>query len=173
MEQYPNSSSKEGVIQETNKESYVYFLCLINWQNPLKQWELNELKNYLKSLDKSSQIGDWLKIDLGWEKEFGNKISTSELGFYHSRLIFRFELKELPKNITEVRIIKENLEDKIEEFFGDESEGIIKEIKDKDAKSPYLFTYPIFELIDTAKFWSPMEKKTLFLTNNMFFYKIG
>lgn len=165
MEQYSNGSLGKDV-----KGNYFYFLCLINWQNVLQSRELNEIKNYIMGLGDSEPIGDWIKVDLGWEKEIGT-ISKSELGFYHSRLIFNFKLQKSPKDIAEIRNIREELEKKIEEFCGDENKGLIKQIKDK-SKSPYIFTYPIFELKRKAKFWDSPKNRPYSLQTTCFFTKL-
>lgn len=172
MEQYQSKSNKGDAIKEKKKDSFLYFLSLINWQNPLSYGELNELINYLKTLGETSQLGDWLKIKLDWEKEICDKISTSELGFYHSRFIFRFKLLVPPKNMTEIRKLREDIENKIEDFFINDKQGVINEIKEKNSNPPYIFVYPVFELNKKAEFWKPIEKKPYSLQTTCFFTEL-
>ena len=173
MKQYSiESHGKNANLKEKNV-NYVYFLCLINWQTILKSGELNKIKNYIKESGKSHEsIGDWIKVDLGWENVIGNRISKSELGFYHSRLIFKFRLQKPPNDITETREIREELEEKIIEFCGDKNKGFIKQIKDY-AKPPYIFTYPIFELNKKVKFWKPPEQRPYSLQTTCFYTKLN
>lgn len=173
MEQFSNESHIKDLNLEKKNTNYVYFLCLIDWANVLKSEELNEIKDHIKGLGKSLEpIGDWIKVDLGWEKKI-NTISKSELGFYHSRLIFKFRLQKHPESITEIRKIREELEEEIRYFC--EEKGIIKkikEIKDKTAKPPYIFTYPIFELNRKGKFWKIPEQRPYSFQTTCFYTEL-
>ncbi len=171
MDQYSNESNGNNVNLEKKKASYLYFLCLINWHKILESEELNQIKNYIKEIGELHElIGDWIKVNLGWEKDI-NMISKSELGFYHSRLIFKFRLREPPKDIAEIREIREEIEEKIKIFCEDEKKGIIKQIK-QIAKPPYLFTYPIFELGKGAEFWRSPQQRPYSLQTTCFYTKL-
>lgn len=150
--------------------NFVYFLCLINWESLLESEEVNQIKDYIsrKAVSNSPEpFGDWIKIDLGWEKKIGI-ITESKLGFYHSRLIFKFGLQEVPKTITEIREIREELEKEIIDFCGDEEKKFIKQIKDR-CKTPYIFIYQIFEIEEKAELWKAPEQRPYSLQTTCFF----
>jgi len=161
-----------------NRVNYVYYLCLIHWQKVLTNEELNIFNEDVKNLDKSrenyqSLNDNWTKIQLQWENDeiFKEIISESELGFYHSRLIFKFRLKGTPNTLMEVREKRINLETKIEQFCQEEIIEIIKKI-DKDAKAPIIFIYPIFELNRKENFWNFERKRPFSLPTTCFYTKL-
>ena len=171
MDQYPNKAKGNNINFEKKNVCYIYFLCLINWHKILESGELNQIENHIKEIGESHElIGDWIKVNLGWEKDI-NTISKSELGFYHSRIIFKFRLKEQPKNIAEIRKIREEIEEKIKIFCEDEKKGIIKQIK-QIAKPPYIFTYPIFELEKDVQFWKSPGQRPYSLQTTCFYTKL-
>ncbi len=145
--------TKKDVNSKEKKTNYVYFLCLINWQTILTSEKLKQIEDYIENEGTTpKKIVDWIKIDLDWENTI-KEISKSELGFYHSRLLFKFRLKKQPEDIAEIRKIRETLGKEIKEFLGNEEKKFIKKIKEK-ANKPYIFYYPIFELNKKGNFWN-------------------
>lgn len=162
-----------------NSVNYVYYLCLIDWHKILTNEEMHNFKKVIKNLDKSpenneSSDEDWIKIKLEWENDDDLKkiISESDLGFYHSRLIFSLKLTKAPKTVTETRKIRIKLEKKIRAFFQNE---LIKEIKKitKDVNGMLIFIYPIFELYRKEKFWDFERKRPYSLPTTCFFTKLN
>lgn len=139
---------------------------------------MHKFKETIAKLDKSPKSNeslseDWTKINLEWENDINlkNILTKSNLGFYHSRLIFWLKLKEAPKTVTKIRRIRVKLENKIKEFCQNE---IIKEIKEinKETKGPLIFIYPIFELYREDRFWSLERKRPYSLPTTCFFTKL-
>jgi len=163
--------TKKEVKSRKKNKNLVYFLCLINWKKILKTGKPEQIETYLENIGTlPRKIGDWIKIDLDWEKRV-DMISKSELGFYHSRLIFQFLLKEPLKNIADVRKIREALEDEIRKFCGDNEEGFIIKIKDK-ANMPYIFYYPLFELNKEEEFWKSPDERPYSLQTTCFYTEL-
>jgi len=163
--------TKKELSSGKKNNNKVYFLCLINWKKILKTGTPEKIEKYIEKIGTSARkIGDWIKIDLDWEKQV-KQISKSELGFYHSRLIFKFILKEPIKNIADVRRIREALENEIRQFFKNEQKGFIEQIKDKVNK-PYIFYYPIFELNKEEEFWSREEERPYSLQTTCFYTEL-
>jgi len=129
----------------------VYVLCLIDWETKILSPE--ELKEFtLKIMQSSSrEIDGWTITSLNWP-ELADIISNVELGFYHSRMMFKFDLESTPKNIFQVREVRKRLESKIEHFCLKEVIPHAKSYNAK-AKKPYIFTYPIFELNVQEDLW--------------------
>ncbi len=161
-----------------DKGNYVYYLCLINWHKILKKDEIKDFKEEIKKLDRSTESiqlpsEDWTKIKLEWEKgdNLKDMLSKSDLGFYHSRLIFRFKLKKAPITVTETRNVRIKLENKISEFCKNEIIKAIKKIL-KNAKGLLIFIYPIFELHRKEEFWDYKKKRPYSLPTTCFFAEL-
>jgi len=147
----------------------VYYLCLIDWQRILKNEELMECRN--KIIQPSQEpIDGWTIKPLNWP-ELADAVSNIELGFYHSRLIFKFDLKSTPKNIFDVRQLREKLQSKIEDFCSKQVIPIVKSYV-KDARQPFIFIYPIFELNIEEDFWRFKERKPYSLRTTCFFTEL-
>lgn len=163
--------TKKEVESKKKNKNVVYFLCLINWKKILKTGKPEQIEKYLENIGiLPRKIGDWKKIDLDWENRVAT-ISKSEIGFYHSRLIFQFLLKEPINSISDVRKIREALEDEIRNFCGDHGEGFIANIKDK-ANKPYIFYYPLFELNKEEKFWKSPDERPYSLQTTCFYTEL-
>jgi hypothetical protein len=98
--------TKKDVNSKEKKTNYVYFLCLINWQTILTSEKLKQIEDYIENEGTTpKKIVDWIKIDLDWENTI-KEISKSELGFYHSRLLFKFRLKKQPEEMKRKNSLK-------------------------------------------------------------------
>lgn len=149
---------------------HVYFLSLIDWETKvLSPEELKEFTN--KVMGPSTQsIDGWAIKPLKLSK-LDDIISNTELGFYHSRLIFKFDLKSTPKDIFQVRELRKRLESEIEDFCRKEVIPAITSYNRK-AKKPYIFIYPIFELNIQEDFWRLKGKKPYSLATTCFFTEL-
>jgi hypothetical protein len=147
----------------------VYFLCLIDWERILRSEELKELTEKIVG-SSPRQVNGWKTKPLEWQ-ELSEIISKAELGFYHSRLIFNFDLKSTPKTIFEIRNIRERLESRIENYCSKELVPIIKSCN-KEAKEPFIFTYPIFELNIQESFWKFGRQKPYSLPTTCFYTEL-
>ena len=149
--------------------NHVYFLCLIDWERILGSKELQEVtEKIIVSSDRT--IDGWKIKPLDWP-ELSDIISKAELGFYHSRLIFKFDLRSTPKDIFEIRDRREKLESKIEDYCSKEVISVIKSYS-KKAKAPFIFTYPIFELNIQEDFWEFERQKPYSLPTTCFYTEL-
>ena len=150
--------------------NHLYFLCLIDWET--KILSPKELKGFTAKIMGSSTrtIDSWEIKPLDWP-EFTDIMSSVELGFYHSRLIFKFDLRSAPKTLSEVREMREKIELKIEDLCLNKMIPIIKSYN-KKAKEPYIFIYPIFELNVQEDFWRFEGQKPYSLPTTCFFTEL-
>jgi hypothetical protein len=150
--------------------NHAYFLCLIDWETKILSPE--ELKDFTNKIIESSArtIDDWKIKPLSWPK-LADIISNVELGFYHSRLIFKFDLGSALKDISQIREIRKKLESKIEDFC---IKKVIPHAKPyiKEPKEPHIFIYPIFELNIREHFWRFEGQKPYSLPTTCFFTKL-
>jgi len=151
----------------------VYFLCLIDWGKILKDKDLTECTEKIIHTPER-QIDGWAIRSLDWAKlpELADIISNAELGFYHSRLIFKFDLKSTPKDLRGIRRHREKLESKIEDFCLEKIIPVIKSYS-KFTRKPFIFTYPIFELNRLERFWKFEKRKPYSLPTTCFFTELN
>lgn len=147
----------------------MYFLCLIDWGQVLGSKELKKVTD--KIIGSPDRTSDGWKIKtLKWS-ELSDIISKVELGFYHSRLIFKFDLSSTPKTILDIREQRERLELKIEDYCSINVIPIIRSFS-KNSKNPLIFTYPIFELNRQEEFWRFNGRRPYSLPTTCFFTKL-
>ena len=147
----------------------MYFLCLIDWGQVLGSKELKKVTD--KIIGSPDRTSDGWKIKtLKWS-ELSDIISKVELGFYHSRLIFKFDLSSTPKTILDIREQRERLELKIEDYCSKNVIPIIRSFS-KNSTNPLIFTYPIFELNSQEEFWRFNGRRPYSLPTTCFFTKL-
>lgn len=152
---------------ERESDNHAYFLGLIDWENKiLDPQALREITDRIMGPTVKT-VDDWKIKPLCWPK-IGDIASSVELGFYHSRLIFKFDLVSPPFDILGIREVRKRLESEIEDFCKDSVIEIIKAYN-KDAKEPYIFVYPIFELNVQENFWKFEGRKPYSLPTTCFY----
>ena len=153
--------------------NHAYFLCLIDWGKILTDEELARCTEKIIP-DADPKVDGWAIRPLDWPKlpELADKISKAELGFYHSRLIFKFDLQSTPKDLHGIRKFREELESKIENFCVKEIIPIIKSCSQR-VKRPFIFMYPIFELNRLEPFWKFKKQKPYSLPTTCFFTELN
>jgi hypothetical protein len=143
---------------------------LIDWETKILNPE--ELKDFTDKIIGTSAraIDDWKIETLSWS-ELSSIVSNVELGFYHSRLIFKFDLRSTPKDISHIREIRKKLESKIEDFC---VKKVIPHVKPyiKEPREPHIFIYPIFELNIQEDFWRFAGKKPYSFQTTCFFTEL-
>lgn len=150
--------------------NHAYFLCLIDWENKiLSSKELDEFAASIMG-STATTLGDWKKKPIVWS-EFSDIISNAELGFYHSRLIFKFDLLSVPKGIAGIRELRKGIESKIESSCINQIIPAIKKYN-KEAREPHIFIYPIFELDIKESFWNSQGEKPYSLPTTCFYTEL-
>ena len=158
-------------ISACGARNHVYFLCLIDWEGVLRSEELEKLTEKIIGLTPPKIIDGWKIKPLDWEEDLSDIISKAGLGFYHSRLIFNFDLKSTPKDIFGIRKVRERLESKISDYCSNEIVPIIKSYN-REAKEPFIFTFPIFELNIKEDFWKFEKQKPYSLPTTCFYAEL-
>ncbi len=132
----------------------------------------DELKKFTNKImgSSTSTTDGWTTKTLDWP-ELSDSISKAELGFYHSRLIFRFDLRSTPKDILRIRELRRKLESTIEDFCSNEIIPFVRSYN-RRAKKPFIFVFPIFELNIQEDFWIFRGQKPYSLPTTCFFTEL-
>lgn len=153
--------------------NHVYFFCLIDWGKILTDDELMTCNQKITSKSKPDVDG-WTTKSLDWATlpELLDIITDAEFGFYHSRIIFKFDLRSTPENLQEIRKIRERLEAKVKDYC---SKNIVPVIKahGENVKNPLMFIYPVFELNRYEPFWKFDYKKPYSLSTTCFYTELN
>lgn len=94
-----------------------------------------------------------------------DEVTNIIIGYYHSRLIFRFNLISVPKDIISIRKLRTRLEKKISAFLMDKVVPAMKAY----AGNPRIFIYPVFEIQSGEPFWK-FDKQTPYSLPTTCFY---
>jgi hypothetical protein len=153
--------------------NHVYFFCLIDWGKILTDDELMTCNQKITSKSKPDVDG-WTTKTLDWATlpELSDIITKAEFGFYHSRIIFKFDLRSTLENLQEIRKIRERLESKIKDYC---SKKIIPVIKahGENVKDPLMFIYPVFELNRYEPFWRFAPKRPYSMPTTCFYTELN
>lgn len=143
-----------------------FFLCLLNWQGIFltnKQMKLFA-KQILKL--KIEGKGGWFKGSIKFAKIRGVEPDV-EIGYYHSRLIFRFKIRLIPKTMLLARQLRANLQRAVDGFINSK---ITNENMDKiGIPMPKFFIYPIFQIKRDEEFWKIESDVTYSLPTTCFY----
>jgi hypothetical protein len=160
-------------LERDNKSSpkdCAYFLCLIDWENlNLDSKENQEFANMVLG-EGTEVVDDWIVKSLSWSNLDG-KVSGIKLGFYHSRLIFQFNLISAPNQLSGIRVLRKKIEKEIEIFCDN---TVIKAMKlyRPTLREPHIFVYPIFELNRKNYFWDSKFTKPYSMATTCFYTEI-
>jgi hypothetical protein len=113
---------------------------------------------------------DWIVKSLTWDN-LDDMVSCIKLGFYHSRLIFQFDLLSAPNKLSGIRELRKKIEKAIEVFC---ENTVIKAMKfyRPTLKEPCIFVYPIFELDNKNLFWKSKFNKPFSMATTCFYTEI-
>ena len=108
------SNTKELKIEHPKKAEFLYYMCLLDWSGVI----LDEAKHKIiaKAVMPNGQQTDGWRImwnEADQLKDYGVKPRFLS-GFYHSRVILRFELISCPEIISTVREIRQAVEGFVE-----------------------------------------------------------
>jgi len=151
----------------------MYVLCLIDWET--KNLKSDEYKNITEEImgSQPKTIGNWAikELDMKNQNNLSNRILSAELGFYHSRFIFKFELESPFNKISDIRDFREAIQSKINEYCN--KKKIIEIIKKyrKGLKKPHIFCYSVFELDGKSDFWKS-EKRPFSMETTCFYTEL-
>lgn len=144
------SVSEEIKVEHHHQVNYLYYMCLIDWSGVI----IDESKHKLiaKSLMPEGQQTE------GWRITWNEYTQLTDCGinsgflsgFYHSRVILRFELTSCPKTISEVREIRQDVESFVEKYLVD---NVISMSRECLETLPKAFIYPVFELTANCPIW--------------------
>jgi hypothetical protein len=134
-----------------DEDNVAYYLALLDWRQILKPGKLYDFRDEVIPLPRKPEDGWRTSKSLNWA-ELSDIIRDIKIGFYHSRLIFRFNLKVVPENIEKFREIRAKINERVKDYLDNK---IIKAMEKyvENGKNPRIFFYPIFEIQRNEAFW--------------------
>ena len=155
----------------SNKGNTAYYLALLDWREkilrPPRILRPKELSDFTEEVIPSPQPENgWSTTkSLTWTG-LNDIVKNIKMGFYHSRLIFRLDLKKVPEKLHEIRDIRRKLKERVEDYL---NEKIIPSME-KYVKSPRVFLYPIFEIRGGELFWKSFGEQKPYSSATTCFY---
>lgn len=145
----------------------VYYLALLDWREIILSPEA--MSKFTDDIipSPSPPTDGWIICPLNWPN-LKDKVINMVMGYYHSRLIFRFDLVSAPRDIFEVRRLRKRLENEVRKFLSD---TVIKAMK-SHVNVPRIFIYPIFELRSREVFWKFSKQKPYSLSTTCFYTEL-
>ena len=145
----------------------LYYLALLDWREAiLSPADMNKFTRDVIS-SPLPPIDGWITCSLHWP-DLEDEVIDIIIGYYHSRLIFRFRLVSVPKNIFGIRRLRIKLEKRVRKFLVDK---VIPAMKPY-VKKPRIFIYPIFELRSKENFWKFDKQKPYSLPTTCFYAEL-
>lgn len=144
------SSAQKVKVEHPRKASFLYYMCLLDWGGAVLDEATHQ--NVAHSIMPNIEPTEGWYITQGEDSGLQRHGVKPEFlcGFYHSRVILRFELAARPKTISQVREIRQAIEGFTETYL---KETIFPKIRIISGIYPKAFIYPVFELNDDCPFW--------------------
>lgn len=151
----------------------MYYLALLDWRETILGAEA--MRKFSESIVTPSppQTDGWVIDSLDWpylkdkiKKTIKIKIKNIVIGYYHSRIIFRFDLDSSPKGIFEFRMLREQIEQEVKKFLS----GTVIQAMKSYVNVPRIFIYPIFELQSKEAFWKSFGEQKPYSSATTCFY---
>lgn len=148
----------------------LYYLALLDWRGKILSDEEMEKFSRNINLDPQKPKNGWITRQLPW-LNLKDKVTDVKIGYYHSRLIFRFRLESVPKDILGMRRLRIELQERVTRYLKD---SVIPAMKPyvKKTNEPRIFIYPIFELSRKEDFWKFDEQKPYSLPSTCFYTEL-
>ena len=160
---------KKLKIKHSLKANYIYYMCLLDLGGTILSEEQHRAVA-CSILPEGRSIKDWC---VEWKEDSkleANKVKTHFLlGFYHSRLIFRFELQDSPKSISEIRNTRLKMDDYIEKYLTDD---VFPKVWTASRIYLNAFIYPVFELNARCSFWKFTRTRPYSLPTTCFYTEL-
>jgi len=157
-------------VSKSSAIGHAYFLCLIDWEN--MNLDSKENQGFAEKILGSGYevIEDWMVKSLSWAN-LDDIVSSIKLGFYHSRLIFQFDLVSAPNKLSGIRELRKKIEKAIEDFC---IKTVIVAMKfyRPTLSQPHIFVLPIFELKNENSFWDSKFSKPFSMATTCFYTAI-
>jgi hypothetical protein len=151
-----------------DKDNVAYYLALLDWGEVLESKKLYKFGDQVVPHPRKHEDGWRTSNSLKWT-ELNGIVRDAKIGFYHSRLIFQFNLKETPENIDKFREIREKITERVEEHLDKKVIKTMEEYLEKE-KKPKVFFYPIFEIREREAFWKGFGEKKPYSSATTCFY---
>lgn len=153
----------------SNRDNTCYYLALLDWRTKiLKPEELYDFTDEVVPAPRRSEDGWRTSRSLSWP-ELNENVTNIKMGFYHSRMIFRFDLKEAPETIHEFREIRSKIEERVEDYLNKKVINAMEKYTEKK-KEPRIFLYPLFEIRGREVFWKRFGKQKPYSSATTCFY---
>lgn len=163
------SNAQKLKIEHPQKSDFLYYMCLLDWRGAVLDEKTHKAIAQLIVPDGQETDG-W---HVTWKEDSLLKNGSVKprflLGFYHSRVIFRFELKECPETISRVREIRQAIEDYIESYL---KNNIFTQSQKLSKIYPSAFIYPVFELNAHCPLWRFGDTSPYILPTTCFYTEL-
>ena len=159
------SSAEKVKIEHPRKANFLYYMCLLDWGGAVLEEATHKVIAQSVMPD-GGQTNGWR---VTWKEDTQLRVCGVKpkflSGFYHSRVILRFELADCPETISRVREIREA----IENFTGNYLESILTQVYKVSGIHPKAFIYPVFELDAHCPLWRFAESSPYTLPTTCFY----
>jgi len=157
---------KEIKIEHPRKANYLYYMCLFDWSGAVLD-EPTHRAIALAIIPNGMDTDGWRVTRLEDRRLVACGVKDQFLlGFYHSRIIIRFELLCCPGKISEVRQIRESIENFTEIYLKDVIFPKVQKVASTDLKA---FIYPVFELEADCPLWTFEQTSPYTLSTTCFY----
>lgn len=152
----------------SDKDNVAYYLALLDWGEVLKPEKLYDFRDKVVPHPQEREDGWRTSKSLNWS-ELNDIVRNAKIGFYHSRLIFRFDLTEAPESIDKFREIRRKIRDRVDDYLNKEVIKIMEKYVEKN-KKPRIFFYSIFEIQEHEAFWKGFGEQKPYSSATTCFY---
>lgn len=163
-------AKQELQITYSRQANYLYYMCLLDWGGTI----LDEAKHKAVAqsiLPDGKHSNGWC---VAWKEARQSEVHGVKprflLGFYHSRLIFRFALQGSPKTISELREIRLAMGDFIEIYL---KESVFPQVWETLRIYLKAFIYPVFELNARCRLWEFTRTRPYSLPTTCFYTELA
>lgn len=160
------SNAQKLKIEHPHKANFLYYMCLLDWRGAILDEKTH--KAIAHSIMPDGQETDGWHVT--WEEDLLLKKRSVKpkflFGFYHSRVIFRFELEDSPESISRVREIRQAIEDYIESYL---KKRIFPQAQKISNICLRAFIYPVFELRGRCALWKFSDTSPYILPTTCFY----
>ena len=147
------SNTQEVKIHHSREANFLYYMCLLDWGGEIIDEAVH--KSIAQSIiPEGCETNGWRFTWIEDTQLSAYRVKPEFLsGFYHSRVILRFELEDSPKTISQVREMRKAIESFTENYLKER----VRTQQKVSGLCPRVFIYPLFELNASCPFWEIAE----------------
>lgn len=159
-------TAEEVKIDRPCEANLLYYMCLLKWSG--KVLDETTHKAVAHSIMPNIEPTNGWYVTQGEDSELRRHGVKPEFlcGFYHSRLILRFELEGCPETISKVREIRGAVEGYTDNYLRQSILPGAQKVTGIDVKA---FIYPVFELKTACPLWKVTKTSPYTLSTTCFY----